>query len=81
MSGKVAIVTGAARGIGLATTRLLRDEGWSVAMVDRDSEALHRAAEGAGVFPVECDVSDPAQVSTWPFTHPRSFRPIVMRFH
>jgi len=32
-------------------------------MVDRDSEALHRAAEGAGVFPVECDVSDPAQVS------------------
>jgi len=63
MSGKVAIVTGAARGIGLATTHLLRDEGWSVAMVDRDSEALHGAAEGAGVFPVECDVSDPAQVS------------------
>ena len=31
-----AIVTGAARGIGLATTRLFLEQGWQVAMVDRD---------------------------------------------
>ncbi len=59
-----AIVTGAARGIGLATTQLMLAEGWQVAMVDRDAEALMAAAEGLeNVFPVVCDVSDPEQVN------------------
>lgn len=59
-----AIVTGAARGIGLATTQLMLAEGWQVAMVDRDAEALMVAAEGLeNVFPVVCDVSDPEQVN------------------
>jgi NAD(P)-dependent dehydrogenase (short-subunit alcohol dehydrogenase family) len=40
MTPKTAIVTGAARGIGLATTRLLLAEGRRVAMIDRDAEAL-----------------------------------------
>ena len=54
-----AIVTGAARGIGLATTRLLLAKGYRVAMVDRDSEELHRAAQGLQhVLPVDCDVSE-----------------------
>lgn len=46
MSEKVALVTGAARGIGLATTRLFIEQGWRVAMVDRDDEALVEAADG-----------------------------------
>ncbi|KPQ04975.1 MAG: Dehydrogenase [Rhodobacteraceae bacterium HLUCCA12] len=63
MDMKTAIVTGAARGIGLATTQLMLDEGWQVAMIDRDAEALKTAAEGlAHVLPVVCDVSDPDQV-------------------
>ena len=37
---KTALVTGAARGIGLATTRLFLEEGWQVAMIDRDAPAL-----------------------------------------
>ena len=41
---KTAIVTGAARGIGLATTRLFLEQGWQVAMVDRDRPELERAA-------------------------------------
>lgn len=61
MNGKVFIVTGAARGIGLATTKQLLAKGASVAMVDRDSAELAIASEGlANVLAVDADVSDPA---------------------
>lgn len=64
MTRQTAIVTGAARGIGLATTRLFLAEGRNVAMIDRDAEALTTAAEELdGVLPVICDVSDPGQVA------------------
>jgi NAD(P)-dependent dehydrogenase (short-subunit alcohol dehydrogenase family) len=64
MTRPVALVTGAARGIGLATARLFLDQGWQVAMIDRDAPALAEAAEGlAGATPFVCDVSDPAQVA------------------
>ncbi len=63
MTDKTALVTGAARGIGLATTKLFLAEGWRVAMIDRDAEALSdESAQLDGVLPVVCDVSDPAQV-------------------
>ena len=60
-----ALVTGAARGIGLATTRLFLAEGRRVAMIDRDAEALEAAATelGDGVLPVVCDVSRPDEVA------------------
>ena len=61
---KTAIVTGAARGIGLATTRLFLAEGWRVAMIDRDAPALMDAAKGLDHAQVIiCDVSIPQQVS------------------
>ena len=41
---KVALVTGAARGIGLASTELFLEQGWRVVMVDRDAEELTSAA-------------------------------------
>ncbi|NNU79460.1 SDR family oxidoreductase [Halovulum dunhuangense] len=64
MTEKTALVTGAARGIGLATTQLFLKEGRRVAMIDRDAEALHQSAEGLeGALPVACDVSDPDQVA------------------
>ncbi len=63
MDQKTAIVTGAARGIGLATTRLFLRDGYRVAMIDRDSAELARAATGlARAHPVDCDVSIPDQV-------------------
>ena len=65
MSEKVALVTGAARGIGLATTHLFIEQGWRVAMVDRDGDELHKAASGlnqASVF--VHDVSIPEDVDT-----------------
>ena len=42
---KTALITGAARGIGLATAHALTDEGWTVAILDRDSQALQTAAQ------------------------------------
>ena len=72
---KTAIVTGAARGIGLATTRTLLSRGWEVAMVDYDSPELARAADGLEhVRTFDTDVSKPDEVadlartlsSAWP---------------
>ena len=60
---KTALVTGAARGIGLATTQLFLDEGWQVAMIDRDGPALEEAARDlTSVLPINCDVSVPDAV-------------------
>ncbi len=64
MISKIAIVTGAARGIGLATTKLFLENDWQVAMIDRDQEELQKAAgELPGVLPIYCDVSIPTQVT------------------
>ncbi len=60
---KTAIITGAARGIGLATTDILCAEGWHVVMVDRDAEALAlQAAERSNITTAAYDVSNPKQV-------------------
>lgn len=65
-----ALVTGAARGIGLATTRRFLAAGWRVAMIDRDEDALAAAAADLadkyrdGALPFVCDVSDPDAVAT-----------------
>ncbi|MEP3297158.1 MAG: SDR family oxidoreductase [Pseudoruegeria sp.] len=64
MDKKIAIITGAARGIGLATTKILIDAGWQVAMVDRDVAALQSSSENlenAKAF--ICDISHPEQVA------------------
>lgn len=53
LEGRVAVVTGAASGIGLAAARRFAAEGATVIMTDRDSSQLHRAAiapDGYGSF-------------------------------
>ena len=42
---KVAVVTGAARGIGLATVKHFLAEGWQVAMLDVDRDAQNQSCE------------------------------------
>ena len=60
---KTALITGAARGIGLATTDILCAKGWHVVMVDRDAEELMaRASERHAVTAAVHDISDPDQV-------------------
>ncbi|MGN6578752.1 MAG: SDR family NAD(P)-dependent oxidoreductase [Bordetella sp.] len=62
----VSVVTGAARGIGLATIRWFLAHGHRVAMLDIDAEELAKAArEYQGdprVLALPCDVSNPEQV-------------------
>lgn len=63
MTQKTALVTGAARGIGLATTQLFLEQGWRVAMLDRDVPALEEAAEGLeNVTLLRTDISMPDEV-------------------
>jgi 3-oxoacyl-[acyl-carrier protein] reductase len=63
--GKVAVITGSTRGIGLAIARALVREGARVAVSSRTPEAVHEAArelsaEGPGeAHGVVCDVRDP----------------------
>lgn len=62
MDQKCAIVTGAARGIGLATTKLFLEQGWRVVMVDRDAAELSLSDDLAGTLRLPLDISDPDQV-------------------
>jgi NAD(P)-dependent dehydrogenase (short-subunit alcohol dehydrogenase family) len=48
LAGKAALVTGAARGIGLAIATRLATDGARVALLDRDADAVETAARGVG---------------------------------
>lgn len=64
---KLALVTGAARGIGLAATKKFLDEGWQVALLDIDAETLNASftqlSRPDDTMMIECDVSMPEQVA------------------
>ncbi len=65
---KVALVTGAAMGVGLATARMFAEAGAAVVMSDQNEEALRAAtdgleAEGHQVLGVRCDVSKADEVA------------------
>ncbi len=60
ITGKAALITGGASGLGAASARLLAERGARVAVLDRNRDAGERvAAEIGGVF-ADCDVADPA---------------------
>ena len=66
---KVALVTGAASGIGRATAERLAEEGASLILTDVQAQPLEESAKlarerGADVEAIVCDVSDPDSVQS-----------------
>lgn len=67
LSGRLALVTGANRGIGLVIARRLAREGSNLVITGRDSRALMKAGReleklGVDVFAQICDIRDPHSV-------------------
>ncbi len=62
LAGRVAIVTGAARGIGAAIARRFALEGARVALLDIDADAVQAEAARVGGAAYVCDVADRAGV-------------------
>jgi len=66
MADRIALITGAARGIGLATAKRFLAEGWRVALLDIDGETLARSVTALGeperTLALTCDVALPDQI-------------------
>jgi rhamnose utilization protein RhaD (predicted bifunctional aldolase and dehydrogenase)/NAD(P)-dependent dehydrogenase (short-subunit alcohol dehydrogenase family) len=73
LQGQVAVVTGGAGTIGLATARALRAEGAEIALLDRAGADPEGAAKKLGGLGVACDVTDGAAVAA-------AFERVVARF-
>src|SRR5436309_1530433 len=63
LEGKRTLVTGAARGLGLAIAELFAERGARVALADIDGDAAAAAAQDIGdAIALRCDVTNPADV-------------------
>lgn len=67
LRGKVVLITGGSRGLGIVLARQLADEGAKIVICGRSEDSLQEAskelsAKGAIYFPVTCDVTDKQQI-------------------
>lgn len=65
LDGKIAVITGAASGIGQGAARAFAREGATVGLIDRNAEALAATAGeiGDAAFPLVTDVTDEASIA------------------
>ena len=68
LRGKVALITGASRGIGQAIAQALASEGCNLAITGRHENTLQKSSRelqklGVTVLPLACDVREPADVA------------------
>ena len=77
VSGKIAMVTGAARGIGFGTAQELTKRGATVVVVDLDQAAADEAAERLGpeAMGLACDVTDAGSLQHRGGDNGRALRP------
>jgi rhamnose utilization protein RhaD (predicted bifunctional aldolase and dehydrogenase)/NAD(P)-dependent dehydrogenase (short-subunit alcohol dehydrogenase family) len=73
LQGQVAVVTGGAGTIGLATARALRAEGAEIALLDRAAADPESGAKKLGGIGIACDVTDAQAVAV-------AFQHVVARF-
>jgi rhamnose utilization protein RhaD (predicted bifunctional aldolase and dehydrogenase)/NAD(P)-dependent dehydrogenase (short-subunit alcohol dehydrogenase family) len=73
LQGRIAVVTGGAGTIGLATARALRAEGAEIALFDRAQADPEAAGKNLGGIGIACDVTDPAAVAA-------AFDRVVVKF-
>ncbi len=86
LEGKVAVITGASRGIGAATARAFSAVGASVALAARDQAALDALAHelstnGNGAAAVPTDVGDAAAVERLVAETVRAFGHLELAFN
>jgi rhamnose utilization protein RhaD (predicted bifunctional aldolase and dehydrogenase)/NAD(P)-dependent dehydrogenase (short-subunit alcohol dehydrogenase family) len=62
LAGQVALVTGGAGAIGMATARAFKDAGAEIALLDREAEGVEAAAKKLGGLALTGDVTDPDAV-------------------
>lgn len=83
LHGKIALITGASRGIGLAIAKALAQQDCSVVITGRDPKALRAAeraikkstrAHGPQIHSCICDVREPDAVATLASTIKKNFR-------
>ena len=78
LTGKVALVTGAAQGMGRAMALALAEAGAHLMLVDRNEAGAHETAiaakaMGRSACVARCDVSNPAEIRELFATHDRAF--------
>lgn len=85
-AGQVALVTGAASGMGLAAARGFTENGAAVALLDRSVAAVEQAAQdlvnaGHRAIGIACDVTDEAQVAAGVDQAVKTFGQLDMAFN
>ena len=82
LSGKIALVAGASRGLGFAVAQALAREGAHVSIASRDEASVRRAADriGGDVFATPLDVRSAAGIQQWAAATAETFGGIDLLF-